>query len=122
MYPSYVKDAVIDANGFTQIGVDLYNDYIANSVNDNTLSDALNLNIKKVKGGLFYEFPEKHKNTIKKLENNIQVTINKLNSNLNKSDSSVKWYVDPYKNIKIPTTLRKDITDGDILYFYTDAV
>jgi len=54
MYPSYVKDAVIDANGFTQIGVDLYNDYIANSVNDNTLSDALNLNIKKVKGGLFY--------------------------------------------------------------------
>lgn len=124
MYPNYIKDAVIDANGFTQIGVDLYNNDIANSANvfiaNKPLSETLN--IKKVKGGLFYEFPEKHKNTIKKLEHNIEVTINKLDSNLNKRDSSVKWYVDPYKNIKIPTTLRKDITDGDILYFYTDAV
>ena len=119
MYPNYVKDAVIDANGFTQIGVDLYDDDIANSVKNNSLSKTLN--IKKVKGGLFYEFPEKHKNTIKKLEHNIEVTINKLDSNLNTHDSSVKWYVDPYKNIKIPTTLRKDIIDGDILYFYTDA-
>nr|DAS01316.1 MAG TPA: hypothetical protein [Caudoviricetes sp.]DAY42250.1 MAG TPA: hypothetical protein [Caudoviricetes sp.] len=119
MYPNYIKDAVIDANGFTQIGVDLYDNDIANIANK-PLSETLN--IKKVKGGLFYEFPEKHKNTIKKLEHNIEVTINKLDSNLNKRDSSVKWYVDPYKNIKIPTTLRKDITDGDILYFYTDAV
>lgn len=126
IYPSYVKDAVIDAEGFTQVGVDLYNDKIIDSIDiqsdNNNHSKLVNtLNIKRVTGGLFYEFTEKNSTSIKKLGDNINVTVNKINSHLDKHDSSVKWFVDPFKNIKIPTTLKKDIQDGDILYFYTDS-
>ena len=119
------SDRYTDDEGYMYIGISesiLYNitdgDYQVNDFpyimeqirRSNSESDIIHMtDLLSVSRDVFEDAVEEYK-----------VTLAKNTSELIPSDNTVIWHPGKVKNIKIPTTLSKNIGVGDILYFYTD--
>lgn len=133
MYKNPDFEPFVDDSGYTFMGFDMYNSSLYMSILDSddssdieaNFTESLNYVMNKIPTNYSIldssKFSTDYSEIIGKFANNYQVCLQHFQQNgTGYNDVSIRWDVSAYKIIKIPTTLRSDIHEGDILYFYTD--
>ena len=126
--PAILTEAFVDDFGYTQIGLDMYDPAIYDTLkyNRNTnkyeFNDVLLYNILNQKNQeTLKNFATNYRHITKEFLEKYEVTINHYKTKgAVYPDSSVRWSTKDYEKISIPTTLSSKYQPGDVLYFYID--